>query len=99
MVTQTDSAPLDPFGGTPDPWWRDSAERALAVLAASGEPFTLDALRQDPFTLPEPHHPNQYGALAAAARRAGLIEPIGYQSSILPSRRGSVVRVWRGVTR
>lgn len=87
---------LDLFGGHPDRWWQDGALRAVTELAKTGQPFTLDALRDDPYNLPDPHHPNQWGALAHAARKAGLIEPIGYQPSTVASRKGSVVRVWQG---
>lgn len=80
----------------PDPWWTDGADRALALLAATGSPFTVDALRDEPYCLPDPPHPNAWGGLLARARRRGLIRPIGYTISTRPSRHGSIVRVWTG---
>lgn len=94
-MPQEQAALLDPFGGHPDRWRLDGAMRALQTLAATGRDFVLDELREPPYALPEPHHANQWGSLAAVARRAGVITPVGYAASKVPSRRGSVVRVWR----
>lgn len=88
---------LDAFGGAPDPWWRDGAERAVRALAATGQPFQLSQIRDEPYSVPEPHHPNAYGALARAMSTLGVITCVGYAPSDVPSRRGSVVRVWQGV--
>lgn len=80
----------------PDQWWRDGAWRALQVCVATDEVFSADTLRDDPFNLPEPRHPSQWGALFSAARAAGLIRPVGYATSATPSRHKGVLRLWRG---
>lgn len=79
-----------------DAWWASGARQAIETLAAVGLPFTADALREDPFNLPDPHHPSQIGAAFRAASQAGLIRPVGYATSLVPSRHGGVVRLWRG---
>lgn len=86
----------DAFGGSPDPWWRDGAERAVRALAETGAPFQLSAIREAPYSLPKPHHPNAWGGLAQAMAAAGVITCVGYAPSTAPSRNGSVVRVWVG---
>lgn len=77
-----------------DQWWKDCAWRAIETLAASGLPFTSHEVLD--LGVPDPDHPNRWGALFRAADAAGLIRPIGYQQSTRPSRHGSVVRVWVG---
>lgn len=79
-----------------DQWWRSGADRALATCASSGHIFSADVLRDDPYNLPEPRHPSAWGALFSAARAAGLIEHVGYDVSHTPSRRGGLLRTWRG---
>lgn len=80
----------------PDTWWTDGAERALTLLAQTGKPFTAAALRDEPYALPDPHHPGAWGALLAQAHRRGLIRPVGYTVSTVPSRHRSVVGIWVG---
>lgn len=79
-----------------DDWWRDTARRALADLAASGREFTAHDLTEA--GVPEPDHPNRWGSLFRQANTAGLIVPVGYRPSTRPSRAGGVCRVWRGRT-
>lgn len=85
----------DAIEGNPDPFWRSGAERALAQLAGAGRPFVLSDLREEPYCLPDPHHPNAWGSLMRWASRAGLVVPIGFRQSDVPSRHGSVVRIWQ----
>lgn len=80
-----------------DTWWRDSAERALRDLAASGRTFEAYDLTE--MGVPDPDHPNRWGALFRAAHTAGLIEPVGYAQSRRPGRSGGLTRLWRGVAR
>lgn len=82
-----------------DLWWRSCAEQAVEVLAASGQVFSADDIRGDLFGLEEPRHPSHWGALLSAASKAGTIEPAGFAISTSPSRRGGVLRLWRGTSR
>ena len=82
-----------------DAWWRSCAEQALEVLAASGQTFCADDLRGDLFGLAEPRHGAHWGALLSGASKAGTIEPAGFAISTSPSRRGGVLRLWRGKSR
>lgn len=78
-----------------DEWWLDGVLRAIESLARSGAIFTTDDLRRDPYSLPEPPHPNHWGAAFAKARADGIIKPVGYASSRTVSRNGGVLRLWR----
>lgn len=82
-----------------DPWWLDSTMTAIGALAATGEIFTTDNLRDDPYSLPEPRHSSHWGAAFSMARRQGLIRPVGYAASRTASRNGGVLRLWRGTGR
>lgn len=73
--------------------WRKWALREIAIMAANGREFTADDVRQ---IVGEPDHPNRWGGIWLAARRAGLVVPTGeVRPSVTPSRHGSLVRVWR----
>ncbi|MDX3006725.1 hypothetical protein PWY87_33975 [Kribbella solani] len=73
--------------------WRNWALREIAILAENGWDFTSDDVRQ---VVGEPDHPNRWGGVFLAARRAGLILPTGeVRPSTTPSRHGALVRVWR----
>lgn len=78
-----------------DWWWRDCAERALLVLAESGQEFTAYDLSE--MGVPDPDHPNRWGALFNYARRMEIIRPVRFEQSRRRSRHGGVCRVWRGV--
>lgn len=78
-----------------DAWWRSCAELALVYLARCGAPFSADDLTD--LGVPDPDHPNRWGALFRAACSRGEIVPVGFTVSRRPSRRGGVVRVWAGV--
>lgn len=78
------------------PWWRSTADQAIAAMAALGRPFTADDL-VDHTGLPEAVSPRAMGARFLTAARHGVIEPVGYTTSRRPSARMAVVRVWRGV--
>ncbi|NNM44585.1 hypothetical protein [Knoellia koreensis] len=94
MVTQHVS--VQPELPALDDWWADGALRAIEALAAAGVIFSADDLRDDPYNLPAPHHPSQWGAVFAKAKQAGLIKPVGYAASRTGSRNGGVLRLWRG---
>lgn len=80
-----------------DEFWRAAAWQALQHLAASGQEFQLHDLTD--LGVPEPSSPNHWGALAFAARKAGLIERCGFAQSKRRETRGSLVRLWRGAGR
>lgn len=73
--------------------WQEDAVSWLEAYAWSGLTFTADDLRR---SFRPPPHGNQTGAAFQAARKAGLIKPVGYTESQTPSRRHSVIRVWTG---
>lgn len=77
-----------------DDWWRDTAERALSHLASTGRAFT--AMDITDLGVPDPDHPNRWGALFSTARTRGEIEPLGWTYSRRPSRSFGVCRVWIG---
>ena len=80
--------------GNPDPWWQDSALRAIDHLAASGVEFTAADL--DDLGVPQPDHPCRWGAVFSAAKSEGVIHRIGYRSSRRPGRNRGVCAVWIG---
>jgi hypothetical protein len=80
--------------GSMDRWWRSCATAGLLHLAALGQPFTADRLRD--LGVPEPTHPNYVGALFIGASKAGVIRPVGFTTSRRPSRHAGVQRVWVG---
>lgn len=80
-----------------DPWWRGPNLSVIETLAASGVDFAADHSAFD--AVPEPPSPNHLGALFRVACCRGLIECVGMRPSSKPSRRGGLLRVWRGVRR
>ena len=100
MVTHASSTQSDSeFGAHLDEWWVDGALRAIEDLAASGAIFSADQLRADPYNIPDPSHPNHWGALFAKARAEGIVKPVGYAASRTATRNGGVLRLWRGARR
>ncbi len=91
------SQPPDPISqalDNADWWWRDCADRALTHCCESGREFTADDLRE--LGVPEPDHPNRWGALFAGAHARGVIEPVRFSTSSRRARHGGTYRVWRG---
>ncbi|WP_104086528.1 hypothetical protein [Arthrobacter sp. GMC3] len=74
--------------------WPTDALNWLEAYAWSGLDFTADDLRKS--VRPAPHG-NMVGGVFQAARKLGIIRPIGFTESNTPSRKHSVIRVWRGV--
>jgi hypothetical protein len=72
--------------------WRNAADWALNVLVETGRPFTAEDICA---LAGRPSRPNAIGARIHAAARRGRIERCGYARSTRPSRRASVVAVWR----
>jgi hypothetical protein len=79
---------------SPD-WWK-RAERAVLWLAREDVPFqAYDVVLR--FGMDEPDNTaKQWGALLGALRKAGLIEPAGYDQSKRPTASKSAVRTWKG---
>lgn len=79
-----------------DPW-SEATRRIITRLAATGHRFTSDDVRAEAQQagIPEPHHPNAYGAALLAAAHAGLIIDTGRVArSERPEARGRKVAVW-----
>ena len=86
-------AGADLAGENTEDHWRQGALREISIMAANGLEFTADDVRQ---VVGEPDHPNRWGGVWLAARRAGLVVPTGeVRPSTTASRHGSLVRVWR----
>jgi hypothetical protein len=78
-----------------DAWWLSCAETAISYFAGLGQPFTADDVRS---LVPEPDEPNRWGGVFRRAYSAGVIEPTGSaRPSSTGSRRGGLLREWRGV--
>jgi hypothetical protein len=75
--------------------WAVRAQRAIASLAATGEPFAADDVIVE-CKLPMPRRPQQLSAAFRVASRHGVIRPVGVRRSTMPNRRGGLVRVWVG---
>ncbi len=78
-----------------DRFWWDGAMRAVETMAATGRQFSAYDVAEA-FGLPDPDHPNRWGALLSCAARAEVVECVGAAPSRRPSVEGSLARVWRG---
>lgn len=78
-----------------DSWWLDCAWRAVREMADRGVEFEAADLVD--LGVPEPDHPNRWGALMRAAHTKHVIKPVGYKRSRRAARAGGVTRTWRGV--
>jgi hypothetical protein len=77
------------------PGWKAHAERVVAELATSGVEFTAETVRERTGHPLASHH-NAFGAVLAAAARAGTIVPAGFATATRPEAHGRILRVWRG---
>lgn len=76
--------------------WAHHADKAIKYLAATGEPFTTDTIRQH---IPDgltPKHNNAWGGLLSAWNKRGTIRPIGYHQAAHKPRHGGIQRIWQG---
>ncbi len=74
--------------------WKQDVDAAIVELAATGEPFTAEEVRElagDP-----PDHPNAMGARFNAAARAGLIVRVGYRLARRASLHRHPIALWVG---
>lgn len=76
-----------------DEYWHSIAMSALTSLARSRNVF--DAYDVTLLGVPDPDHPNRWGALFRGAHTSGLIEHAGYRQSRRPGRAGGLCRTWR----
>lgn len=76
-----------------DDSWHQDAVDTIAALAESGVTLTADDLRR--VMRPAPHD-NAPGAAFRAARLLGIISAVGTCESNAPSRKGGLIRQWRG---
>lgn len=77
-----------------DAIWKQLVDAGIDRLAATGQPFTADDVRD--LGIPDPTSPKAWGARFLAAAKQGRIRRIGY----VPSRRASVhahpIAQWTG---
>lgn len=77
--------------------WKALATDRAAKLAGSGIMFTIEDIEDA--VGPPPRHFNSAGALLHTLARQGKIQWTGQvMQSSKPSRRGGIIRFWRGVT-
>ncbi|MBM0244572.1 hypothetical protein GWO63_010065 [Corynebacterium macginleyi] len=74
--------------------WYAAADKAVATLAKSRQPFTADDVR-DACGL-EPDNPNSWGGLFHYWRSRGLIRRVGFTSSRSKARNHAAIGVWQG---
>jgi hypothetical protein len=80
-------------------YWRDMVDSIIQDLAFGGRPFTIDDVREvsDRMGLPDPKHPNAWGARIGGAARRGLISRTGdVRPSTHPDRHAHRNPVWVG---
>jgi len=75
--------------------WRVAAEAALERLAASGQTFTAEDVREEVGVLTG--RENALGGVIRRAAQAGRIVTVGYRPAARPGAHARVLRVWRGV--
>ena len=76
--------------------WRDQVLDVIAELAGRGREFTADDVRA--FGVGEPDHLNRWGSAFSAARKSGLIAPVGTACSRRPVRHAGLARIWVGAS-
>lgn len=77
--------------------WHTAAEAAMKHLAASGDVFSADDLRELLADCGEPPTPNAYGGLFMSWSKQGLIQRVSGGSSRQPKRNGGHRHTWVGV--
>lgn len=78
--------------------WNRAAENAMRQLEHRGLPFTADDVRALIPEGVEPAHPNAWGAIFNAHRRAGLITATGIHNSRWGKRNAGAQRIWQPTT-
>lgn len=80
-------------GHVPDAPWRAVADRAIADLAARGEPFSAEDVCR---LAGRPAKANAVGARISAAARSGRIVRSGFAKAVRPERHSNVMALWVG---
>lgn len=78
-----------------DDWWVRTALQAVRAIAKTGREFQAFDLVEI-YGVPEPDHPNRWGALLTRAARDGVIVVVGAAPSRRPTTAKSLTRTWRG---
>lgn len=93
--------PRDDRGELVSGEWNDQARLVLKRLAVGGGVFSADDLTAIVGPPDEDRAPNNrnnaIGAIFSEAARAGLIEVVGHTKSTTKTRKGGLIRVWRGI--
>lgn len=77
--------------------WKDRWDAAIVALAAMGEEFCADDVRE--IAGPPTDHPNACGARFQAAARSGLIRPVGYRKSARDVLHAHPIALWVGTAK
>jgi len=77
--------------------WQAKWDRAIILLAISGEPFCADDVRE--IAGPPEDHPNACGARFQAAARRGLIRHWGYRKSARAVLHAHPIAEWVGTAK
>lgn len=78
----------------------EAVKALIAEFAAKPDEFTSTdvRLRAAELGIPEPSHPNAWGACFFAAAKAGIIEKTGeYKPSAFEKSHAAIVAIWKGV--
>lgn len=73
--------------------WRTKASEALFALATSGGVFSADDVVE---RAGMPPVPNMLGGLFLGARKANVIEAVGFAQSTRPAAHARMQRTWKG---
>lgn len=80
--------------------WLDQAHQAMRQLRDSGQPFTADTLLELVGPPDQTHGANgannSIGAVFGTYSATGQIVVVGHEQSRSPSRKGGLIRVWKG---
>lgn len=77
-----------------DKVWKQLADAAIDRLAATGQPFTADDVRD--LGVPDPTSPKAWGSRFLSAARSGRIRRVGYVPSRRPSVHAHPIAQWVG---
>ena len=79
-----------------DSAWRDAVDEVIRAMAESGGEFTAEDVR---VWVGAPPHPNAMGARFMAARKAGLLELVGYRKALRAEAHARALAVYRGAAK
>lgn len=85
---------MDQVDANASDWWKACADQAISHMAGTGRVFQAADLAD--LGVPEPHHPNAWGARMNAAAKRGVIERVGSGPSRRATVAKSLVYYWRG---